>query len=265
MLRWVGRLSPGMLLSAAMALLAVAPVSAASFGFDVEFDGNGTGDFGTLDVDEMGGDLVFTITLGADLGPNADLQSFYFNLVDPFSGLEIVADDAPNTPYSLMSPLFPVASVQGGAGSSFDNGVEFGNGGGAKGNFTLQSATFTLSADQSLALADLLETSSTNNAGLVNFAAHVQSTEAFPGDDSETVGGQVPEPSTALLLASGLVAMAMGRGGARVTPISGRRRTPRGVCAGTCPGEPACADGRRRRRTGHRDPAPGSPGGTRRG
>ncbi len=92
-----------------------------------------------------------------------------------------------------------------------DGRTSFDNRQGAAGNFTLQTATFTLSADQSLSVADLFEISSTNNAGWVNFAAHFQSTDAFRGSNSETVGGVVPEPSTALLLALGLAPLVLVR------------------------------------------------------
>lgn len=168
----------------------------------VELDGNGLGDYGSVTVTESGGDLTFQIHAGPDLGPGADLQSFYFNLTpDTFTGLTIVSDNAPRTAYSFASGMFPVQSVQGGAGSSFDIGVEFGNGAGPPGNGVLQLAIFTLSADQPLSLALLLETSGYNNGSeLLGFVAHFQGTSAFSGSTSEAVGGFVPEPGVGLLV-----------------------------------------------------------------
>jgi len=103
--------------------------------------------------------------------------------------------------------------VAGGAGSSFEYGVNFGNGAGGPGNGVLKTANFTISANEALTLASLSPTSSTSQDIVVNFAAHVQGTSFVAGSTSETVGGVVPEPSTAGLLVLGLAALASRRRG----------------------------------------------------
>ena len=120
---------------------------ALSFALTSEFDGvEPTASYATVDVTQNGADLDFSITLGGLLGSGEDLHELYFNLVGTFTGLAITAHNAPQTAYSLS--LNP--SVAGGAGSSFEVGVNFGNGGGPPGNGSLTFATFTLSADQAL-------------------------------------------------------------------------------------------------------------------
>jgi hypothetical protein len=97
-------------------------------------------------------------------------------------------------------------SVAGGAGSSFDFGVNFGNGGGPPGNGLLTGATFVLSAAQALAVDDLLIASSTSQGIQAFFAVHAQST-SLTSATSETVGA-IPEPATAALLLAGLAGLA---------------------------------------------------------
>lgn len=192
MLRWIG--------SAALLAFAALPVSAVTIALTTELDDGVPGSFGSVEVIESGGALELTVTLTGALGASADLHELYFNLPSAFTGVAITADDAPTTPYALASP----ATVGGGAGSSFDYSVSFGNGAGPRGNGVLTSARFTLSADQPLSVAAILgETSSTSQDIAMNFAVHVQGT-ALTSATSETVGGLVPEPGTLALLGVGL-------------------------------------------------------------
>jgi hypothetical protein len=190
-----------------LALLWLGPdsASATSFDLNVEFDTGQIGSYAQVTVDEAAGDLDFRIELTGALGDQADLHELYFNLLGSFTGLAITTADAPQTPYKLISD----PSVRGGAGSDFDYAVNFGNGAGGPGNGVLSTATFTLTADQPLSIAALLESSFASGGSIEShMAAHVQGTELFSKVGSETVGGVVPEPATGLLAALGLAAMA---------------------------------------------------------
>jgi hypothetical protein len=182
--------------------LAASSAHAVSFPLTVEFDDGLIGTFGTIEVTEVAGDLNFAITVDPSLGADRDLHELYFNLGDTFTGLAISSTDVVNTPYSLDAD----PSVAGGAGASFDFGVNFGNGGGPPGNGRLTMASFVLSATEPLTIADLLVSSSTSQDIEVFFAIHVQGT-SLTGADSETVGALVPEPATALLVLGGLAGL----------------------------------------------------------
>jgi hypothetical protein len=191
----------------ALLLCVAGSAGAVSFPLNVEFDDGTIDTFGNVDVTEVGGDLRFDITLDTStLGSQADLQELYFNLVGAETGLAITSTDVVTTPYSLLTS----PSVRGGAGSSFDFGVNFGNGAGPTGNGTLQTASFVLSADGALAIADLLESSSTAGEDGVEIylAVHVQSTAFVTGEDSETVGSLVPEPGSVALMLLGVLGLA---------------------------------------------------------
>jgi hypothetical protein len=198
----------GALLAATALGLGPSTASAIGFYLDVELDTGQTGSFAYVTVEQDAAALDFRIELCDALGSEADLHEFYFNLLGSFTGLAISTDDAPTTPYTLLSD----PPVLGGAGAEFDYGVNFGNGAAGAGNGVLTAATFTLSADQPLSITHLLESSFASGRSIeIQFAAHVQGTELLVGATSETVGGVVPEPSTAPLLAVGLAGIAAAR------------------------------------------------------
>jgi len=180
------------------------PARALTLPITFEFDDGVEGDFGTVVIEEDGsGGIFIEVSVGPDLGSNADLHYFYFNLISDVPDLVISSDDPVATAYSLAAG----SSVRGGAGSSFDYSVFFGNGAGPSGNGTLQTATFTLSSlSTALSLADFFELSSTSQGLESNFAVHVQSTSTRAG--SETVGAVIPEPTTIALMACGLLGLA---------------------------------------------------------
>lgn len=183
-----------------LACLASAPAQALTLNLEFEFDGD-VGTFGTVDLTQSGDNVIVVITGNTTtLGAGVDVHEFYFNL--PFAVTGLQALDSTTTTGNTCTDVggctvTPDPSVAGGAGSSFDWGVNFGNG-----NPQLNPFEFVLDADQALSVADLVTvTSDSNNAPPVFVAVHFQNTDT-PGG-SETVGA-VPEPGTALLLGLGL-------------------------------------------------------------
>lgn len=179
----------------------------------IELGPQRTGNFGTLEIGEVGGDLLFKITLDTDvLGSKADLHEFYFNLDGGFDADDLAISvvsingvgGAPKTAFDLDDG----GPTRGGAGARFDFSLNFGNGASKKGNERIQSVEFLLDADEDLTLADVLGDASSTGRGLeVLFAAHVAGSGNGNGSASATIGVLVPEPETALLLALGLVGL----------------------------------------------------------
>ena len=176
-----------------------------------EFDGNSNGvtSFGTIELTQNGMFVDFEIATNILNLVGGDIHEMYFNLAD---GLDINSLAISNSGGISNRPINPFTSlginpnIVGGAGSSFDTGISFGNGGGPPGNGTLTTATFSLTATGGLLVSDFLsETSSSGNSPPVFFAVHFQAAEVF-GAGSETVGGgtmnspTVPEPSAVTVL-----------------------------------------------------------------
>jgi len=195
------------LVSLWVALMAPGTAAAVSFDLNTEFDTGITGSYATVEISENDGALDFLISLNLDeLGQDADLHALYFNFANDFGVLSISDTNAPNTEYVLTAN----PAVTGGAGSSFDWAVEFGNGAGQMGNDMLQVASFTISGFGDLSITHLLEMSSTSGGALqVHMAAHIQGTSLVSGASSETIGGVVPEPSTAVLVGLGMAVLAV--------------------------------------------------------
>src|SRR5690606_34615155 len=164
-------------------LAAAAPAGALTFTLDTEFDAGVVGPHATVTVTESGGGPDFEVSLvGSDLGPGADLHVFYFNLAGDPTNVTLSSSQVVNTPFTLaVNP-----AVAGGAGASFEYGVNFGNGAGPPGNGVLKTATFRITADQPLTIGSLLVLSETSQGLPAHVALHVQGTSLVSGADSET-------------------------------------------------------------------------------
>jgi hypothetical protein len=197
------------LLAAFVVLLWPGLGAALTISFNYELDMGVVQEFATATVSQTGPgdeDLLFVIVLDPVLGPMRDLHEFYFNLDGLLTGLTVTTDDNPRTPYRRMRK----PSVAGGSGFRFDWGVNFGNGGGRKGNGRIQEASFVLSADQALTV-DMLDVSSGVIDGEEQQAGiHVQGTDVTAAN-SETIVGSLPEPAAILLLALGMAGVSLVR------------------------------------------------------
>ena len=184
----------GLLVGGTTVDAAASPISV-TLPFSVELDRNGTGEFGTLTIQQLAGDILrFTIAIDPDLGPHPRINEFYFN---------VAGDVEPE----LVGHRFELRELDGrpvrsGAGSGFEFAVNFGNGHGPS-----PSVVFELRGE-GLELSDVLGPNP-YPPGRIHaiFAAHLQG--ATHGRNGIAI---VPEPGTALLLALGLAGLvAVGR------------------------------------------------------
>ena len=195
------------LCAVAVGVCVVSAASADTIDLIHEFDGNSNGlvSYGTIDLVQNG--LLVDVTITANTGNlgGGDIHEWYFNLPGAVDLNTLAISGEGGTSSHAIGTFSPLVnpSVTGGAGSSFDAGVSFGNGGGPPGNGTLTVATFSITATGGLLVSDFLsELSASNNAPDVYAAVHFQSTSVFSPADSETVGG-VPEPTSLALLSLG--------------------------------------------------------------
>jgi hypothetical protein len=167
-----------------------------------------TGNYGTVQVNEAQGGLDFVITLNPALGNKADLHEFYFNLPDQFSGVHLTNSGCDGGSCSSHFQLEAGGSTKGGASSRFDYHVSFGDGGGSKGNGTLQVASFHIDANTALLLTPSpFDPSFTSRHLGVIFAVHVPGAQHVAATIGATTATVVPEPGTAALFGLGLVGL----------------------------------------------------------
>jgi hypothetical protein len=171
-----------------------------------EFDGDSDGvtSFGMIELFQTGSGVDFKITANTDSLLGGDIHELYLNLPDAIDINSLVISNSWGISNRTINDFKIIVSppIIGGAGSSFDMGINFGNGGGPPGNGVLTTASFSLTSTDQLLVGDFLfETSTPNNVPPVFAAVHFQDADVF-GNGSETVGGTVsmPEPTSMYLL-----------------------------------------------------------------
>lgn len=199
--------------------VAAAPVDAAANGITslpigIELGPQRTGPFGTLQLEDVAGDVEFTILLNtAVLGSHANLHEFYLNLPDGYDPDDDAIESSVVCNVSDCEADFEEGrSVRGGAGADFDFSLLFD----VDGNDRIHTATFVLPGltVQQVLDAAFAEPGVTGRGLEVLFAAHVQGSGHGRGSAAATIGVPVPEPGTAALFALGVAGLA----------IAGRRR-----------------------------------------
>lgn len=179
--------------------------TATTFNLDTAFsnwDPALSGNFGTVDVSEISGDLQMTIALNTEvLGTNADLHWFYFN-IEPdrsFNEISVTGDSL-----SYIVNYNDDSETRPDGDGDFDVRVDFGDGGTRYSSRTIMVS----SSGGALSIGDINEGSSGGNKGEFLFAVHVQSTDM--GDfTSEFIGTSVPDASIMLLLGSSFLGLAV--------------------------------------------------------
>lgn len=192
-------------IAGAFALLALAgTANAASSSFFLDpFTGDDSQVLVTLDDSAAGaGNIQITVEVSEGV---ADIRGLLFDLTDdvPLAGLMVAGDDVTSSQFGDVINLGHGANLNGGGSPCpCDVGVEIGRPGLRGGGDDFQSTTIVL-MHEVLAL-DL----SSFDAQAFGVRLTSVGDDADHRDGSAKLGGIVPEPSTAMLLALGLAGLA---------------------------------------------------------
>jgi hypothetical protein len=163
-----------------------------------------SGNYGTVELTDLGNTVQFDITLNSVLGTDRDLEWFYFNTTTDLATLSVIS----STPGATLAYDFnnnTPGTYKADGDGLFDGRVDFGNGG-----TKYSSVTFILgSTTGGLDINDFLALSSGGSKGAYTVAIHAQSTSLSGSPaTSEFIGGNpVPIPGAAWLLGSGLLGL----------------------------------------------------------
>ena len=181
----------------AMFTVGTIPAMAEELALGVELTTGKTADFGTVNVIEDGGGLLFTVQVNPmAAGHRADLHRLYFNLHEPTTNLTVETLDGSSKPYTLRRGK----RASGGGGAFFDWCVDFGSGASAKkGNGVLQHASFRIVGGAGPLAMDGIMPMSVSSANVgVQMATHLQgasvSTVGGVFDSDPATPGDIPPP-----------------------------------------------------------------------
>ena len=185
--------------------------SALTFTIDTEFDTGNTVNFGSIEVTDLGDNLQFEVDLNlAELGSGADLEYLHFNIVSGFTNVTASGGGVVDSSFEYSNTSSsPTTGYKADGDGFYDVKVYFGSGATPQ----VTQTTFTVSANNSLDIGNIVSLSEGGAKGSFYMAIHAQDT-TWLGDDatSEWAGASIPDPAAVFLLGS---ASLIGFAGAR--------------------------------------------------